>query len=113
MDGPYLKVMKDGVRESRWYGKMSEPRFTFNKNLYVVDDFWSKWEKGTRIRRYTGHFIICEQCFFRDGTIFFEFFGRDTKTRLETFNRMQMNEITDLMGLIKEHKKELYPEEYL
>lgn len=83
--------------------------FTYNKELYIIDDCWSKWEKGTLVRRYTGNFIICDQNFFPDGTMNFEFFDKANERRISTFNRAEMNEISNLMLLISKNKDKLYP----
>ena len=78
--------------------------------IYVSDGFCPK---GTKVRTYTGDFVICEQHFYTDGTMDFQFFEKTNGDRLVSFTQKQMNDVLDMMKNISEHKNEFYPKEFL
>lgn len=78
--------------------------------IYVSD---GHYPKGTKVRTYTGDFVICTQHFYTDGTMDFHFFEKTDGYRLDSFTQKQMNDVLDMMKIIAEHKNEFYPKEFL
>lgn len=71
------------------------------------------YPKGTKLRTYTGDFVICHQHFFTDGTMDFHFFEKTHGYRLDSFTQKQMNDVLGMMRIISDHKNEFYPKEFL
>ena len=71
------------------------------------------YPKGTKLRTYTGDFVICHQHFFTDGTMDFHFFDKTHGYRLDSFTQKQMNDVLGMMSIISKHKNEFYPKEFL
>ena len=71
------------------------------------------YPKGTKLRTYTGDFVICHQHFYTDGTMDFHFFDKTHGYRLDSFTQKQMNDVLDMMSIISDHKNEFYPKEFL
>jgi hypothetical protein len=71
------------------------------------------YPKGTKLRRYSGDFVICHQHFYTDGTMDFHFFEKTHGYRLDSFTQKQMNDVLDMMKIISENKNEFYPKEFL
>ena len=71
------------------------------------------YPKGTKLRTYTGDFVICHQHFYTDGTMDFHFFDKAHGYRLDSFTQKQMNDVLDMMSIISENTNEFYPKEFL
>lgn len=71
------------------------------------------YPKRTKLRTYTGDFVICHQHFYTDGTMDFHFFEKTHGYRLDSFTQEQMNDILGMMKIISENKNEFYPKEFL
>lgn len=78
--------------------------------IYVSDGYYPK---GTKLRTYIGDFVICNQHFYTDGTMDFQFFEKTNGDRLDSFTQKQMNDVLGMMKIISEHKNEFYPKEFL
>ena len=71
------------------------------------------YPKRTKLRTYTGDFVICHQHFYTDGTMDFHFFEKTHGYRLDSFTQEQMNDVLGMMKIISENKNEFYPKEFL
>lgn len=71
------------------------------------------YPKGTKLRTYTGDFVVCHQHFYIDGTMDFHFFDKTYGYRLDSFTQKQMNDVLNIMNVISKHKNEFYPKEFL
>ena len=71
------------------------------------------YPKRTKLRTYTGDFVICHQHFYTDGTMDFHFFEKTNGYRLDSFTQEQMNDVLGMMKIISENKNEFYPKEFL
>ena len=71
------------------------------------------YPKRTKLRTYTGDFVICHQHFYTDGTMDFHFFEKTHGYRLDSFTKEQMNDVLGMMKIISENKNEFYPKEFL
>ena len=78
--------------------------------IYVSD---GHYPKGTKLRTYIGDFVICNQHFYTDGTMDFQFFEKTNGDCLDSFTQKQMNDVLGMMKIISEHKNEFYSKEFL
>lgn len=89
------------------------PKTISVSELYVHNDGCGNCPHGTKTRVYTGDFVSVMQNFYPNGTMEFIVFTKDTNKHLTTFNRTQINDFHEIMNIVADRKKTLYPPEFL